>query len=84
MKMRHDLVPVVFGIVILLVGLTFIYGAFWWVNAFVTPMLELTFNEVLQQPLLRIVFMIATNPIIIAIPSKKNPGTALYLLVIQN
>ncbi len=57
MKMnRYDMVSWFGGIGILLIGLSCLYGAFYWVNTFVSPFYGLTLVEVLEMPVLTIVF----------------------------
>jgi len=57
---RYDLISLTVGVLILCASLGLIYGAFWWYAEYVTPMMGLTLNQVLEEPLLDIIFMVAS------------------------
>jgi len=55
---RHDVVPKLFGLGVLVLGLICIYGAFWWFNTYVPPFYGLTLMDVLEMPVLDIILAV--------------------------
>lgn len=55
---RYDIIPKLFGLGVLALGLTCIYGAFWWFNTYIPPFYGLTLMDALEMPVLNIVFAV--------------------------
>ena len=58
MMNRYDAVTWLVGLGILVLGLTCLYGAFWWFNTYIPPFYGLTLAETMEMPVLSIAFAV--------------------------